>query len=640
MFIRQTRTANKATGEAYFTYRLVRGERIGGKVRQITVANLGRQFSVPQSEWPLLCARIEQLLLRQDVLVPIDCPAALERVAQRYAAQLISRAPAGADAPPAASAADGDAAATPSIGLTFTPAPASDVQSLDLNSLQQSRPRSVGVEHVALHAISELGLLDKLTELGLNGVTRASILGNLIARMAAPASERASWNWLTGHSALGELLDVDFEGLSHMRLYRASDALMRHREAIEAHVFGAAQSLFGFDETVTLYDLTNTYFEGDAASASASASGETHPANPKAKHGRSKEKRSDCPLVTLGLVLDGSGFVRRSKTFAGNVSEGGTLAEMLNGLGATPGALVVMDAGVATEANVAWLAAHGWRYLVVRRGGSRQFDTTEASTSVNVETASGATVRLQKQASEDGKEVRLYCHSEGREAKETAMSARFCERFEAGLNKMAEGLGKPRGEKDVQKLLMRIGRLKEKSRGVSQHYTVNLTPDAEGKKALSLSFEKTLVSGTMATHPGVYCLRSNELDWSEARLWQTYTMLTDLESVFKSLKSELGLRPVFHSKELRVDGHLFITVLAYQCVQVLRTKLKAAGINESWTGLRQTLSRQQRVTASMRRVDGCTVHVRKATLAEPDALAIYKALGIDPAPGGTRKLIN
>jgi transposase len=638
MFIRQTRTANKATGEAYFTYRLVRGERIGGRVRQITVANLGRSFSVPQSEWPLLCARIEQLLLRQDVLVPIDCPAALERVAQRYAAQLISRAPAGADAPPAASAADGDAAATPSIGLTFTPAPASDVQSLDLNSLQQSRPRSVGVEHAALYAISELGLVAKLAELKVNGVMRASILGNLIARMAAPASERASWNWLTGHSALGELLDVDFEGLSHMRLYRASDALMRHREAIETHVFGAAQSLFGFSETVTLYDLTNTYFEADAASAS--ASGETHPANPKAKHGRSKEKRSDCPLVTLGLVLDGSGFVRRSKTFAGNVSEGGTLAEMLNGLGATPGALVVMDAGIATEANVAWLAAHGWRYLVVRRGGSRQFDTTEAGTSVNVETTSGATVRLQKQASEDGREVLLCCHSEGRETKETAMSARFCERFEAGLNKIAEGLGKPRGEKDVQKLLMRIGRLKEKSRGVSQHYTVNLTPDAEGLKALSLSFEKTLVSGTMATHPGVYCLRSNELDWSEARLWQTYTMLTDLESVFKSLKSELGLRPVFHSKELRVDGHLFITVLAYQCVQVLRTKLKAVGINESWTGLRQTLERQQRVTASLRRLDGCTVHVRKATVAEPDALAIYKALGIDPAPGGTRKLIN
>ena len=143
----------------------------------------------------------------------------------------------------------------------------------------------------------------------------------------------------------------------------------------------------------------------------------------------------------------------------------------------------------------------------------------------------------------------------------------------------------------------------------------------------------------MATHPGVYCLRSNELGWDEERLWRTYSMLTDLESVFRSLKSELGLRPVFHSKEERAEGHLFITVLAYQCVQVLRTKLQAAGVAGSWTRLRNTLSVQRRVTASMRRRDGRSVHVRKSTVAEPSLMAIYRALGISPAPGGTRKLI-
>ena len=143
----------------------------------------------------------------------------------------------------------------------------------------------------------------------------------------------------------------------------------------------------------------------------------------------------------------------------------------------------------------------------------------------------------------------------------------------------------------------------------------------------------------MATHPGVYCLRSDELGWDEERLWRTYSMLSDLESVFRSLKSELGLRPVFHSKEERAEGHLFITVLAYQCVQVLRTKLQAAGVAGSWTRLRNTLSVQRRVTASMRRRDGRSVHVRKSTVAEPSLMAIYRALGISPAPGGTRKLI-
>ncbi|MDZ4176505.1 MAG: IS1634 family transposase [Hydrogenophaga sp.] len=612
MFIRQTRTNNKATGEGYFTHRLVRGERIGGKVRQITVLNLGRHFPIKQEDWPLLCSRIEQLLQPQEILLAIACPAHIERTAQHTFAQLVARAPQGGDTPRA----EGTPAAAPEQ-------PAPDFQEVDIGSLQQTQPRSVGVEQVALHAVSQLGLVEKLAELGINGVMRAAILGNLIGRMAQPASELATWNWLQTESGLGELLDVDFTGMSHMRLYRASDLLMRHRTELEAHMFSAVQTLFSLDETATLYDLTNTYFEGTAA------------ANPKAKHGRSKEKRADCPLLTLGLVLDGSGFVRRSKAFAGNVSEGATLEAMLSGLEAPPGALVIMDAGIATEANLTWLAERGYRYLVVRRGGARQFDETQA---VAIKTAGGETLRLQKVLSEDGKEVLLYCHSEGREAKETAMVARFTAAFEAGLQKLADGLQKPRGEKRHDKLLERIGRLKEKSRGASQHTTVNLVTDPSGK-VTALTWEKTLVPGTMATHPGVYCLRSNELGWDEERLWRTYSMLTDLESVFRSLKSELGLRPVFHSKEDRSDGHLFITVLAYQCVQVLRTQLKAAGINDSWTRLRQTLGVQRRVTTSMRRRDGRTIHVRKSTLAEPGLKAIYDALAINPAPGGTKKLI-
>lgn len=144
----------------------------------------------------------------------------------------------------------------------------------------------------------------------------------------------------------------------------------------------------------------------------------------------------------------------------------------------------------------------------------------------------------------------------------------------------------------------------------------------------------------MATHPGVYCLRSNELSWDEEKLWRTYTMLTDLESVFRSLKSELDLRPVFHSKEVRSDGRLFITVLAYQCVQALRLNLKKAGINGSWAQLRDTLAVQRRVTTSLRRKDGRTIHVRKSTGGEPDLMAIYQALAISSTPGGIKKLIS
>jgi len=442
--------------------------------------------------------------------------------------------------------------------------------------------------------------------------------------MAAPGSELATARWLKDRSALGELLNVDFEAMSLMRFYRVSDLLIRHREKIEEALFGQIQNLFSLSATVTLFDLTNTYFEGDVA------------ANAKAQRGRSKEKRSDCPLVTLGLILDGSGFVRRSKMFEGNVSEAKTLEEMLQGLDAPAGALVIMDAGIATEANITWLVEQGYRYLVVSRERNRQFEKSQA---VEITTASQQTIELQRVLNEEGTEIRLYCHSQARQEKETAMTTQFSQRFEAGLSKIAEGLKKPRCEKRIDKLWQRIGRLKAKSHGMGQHYKIEMTPDETGTKAVALCWERLPVDGTILTHPGVYCLRTNELNWDEATLWRTYTMLTDLEAVFRSLKSELGLRPVYHHKEERTEGHLFITVLAYQAVQAVRKKLNAKGMTKSWVSLRQTFSVQQRVTATFKQRDGRTLNVRKATVAEPKLKELYAALDLSPTPGGVQKLI-
>jgi transposase len=445
-----------------------------------------------------------------------------------------------------------------------------------------------------------------------------------IGRMAAPGSELATWQWVRSRSALGELLDTDFEAMPLVRLYRVSDLLLRHRDAIEAALFARIQDLFTLPTTVTLYDLTNTYFEGTAAD------------NPRAARGRSKEKRTDCPLVTLGMALDSSGFVRKSKMFAGNVAEGSTLQDMLKGLDAPKGALVIMDAGIATEANLAWLQDQGYRYLAVSRERTRQFDPDQATEAL---TKSQETVQLQRVLDKDGTAVRLYCHSAGRQTKETAISARFVKTFEDGLTKLAVGLAKPRTQKTIAAVQQRIGRLKEKSRGTGQHYEITVTPDDTGLNATAVTWKQTPVEGSKLTHPGVYCLRSNETAWDDAALWHTYTMLTDLEAVFRSLKSDLGLRPVFHHTEDRTEGHLFITVLAYQMVQTIRRKLAAKGEHLSWNGLRTILAVQQRVVATFRQRDGHTLHVRKATVAEPDLRQIYDALQIDPAPGGVRKYV-
>ncbi len=597
MFVRRTRT--RATdGAVYHTHRLVRSERDGGRVRQRTLLNLGRHFDVERDLWPLLCQRVEQILDGQGDLFG-DAPPAAEAEAQRIAEQLLARGAAPAEA-------------------------AAGVEAVAVGSLALSRPRSVGVERAALWALGELGLPALLESLGVSAALRDAALGSIVARMAHPASERATMRWLRGRSAAGELLGVDFETMGAMQLYRASDALMAHREAIEQHLFGAAAGLFGIEPTVTLYDLTNTYFEGAAAGI------------PKAARGHSKEKRDDCPLLTLGLVLDGSGFVRRSQVFSGSVREQDTLESMLSALGAPDGALVVMDRGIATEDRVAWLRDAGYRYLVVGRERRRTFDAAAATTH---DTRGGRIVHLQRAASRADGEVRLHCYSPERAEKENAILARFSKRFEAALTALSEGLARPRTVKRLDKVRERVGRLKARHGRVARHYDIEVVADESGDRAAAVNWTRRPAEGSMATHPGVYCLRTNVAGWDDATLWRTYTTLTDLEAVFRSLKSELGLRPIHHRKPVRAEGHLFITVVAYQAVQVIRRRLAAAGERASWTTLRGILAGQQRVTATFRRADGRTLHVRTATVAEPAQKAIYDALGIDPDPGGTRRTV-
>ena len=364
-------------------YRLVQSARVGGAVKQTTLLNLGSHFDLPQGEWAALAQRIDELWRGQQPLLDATLSNAGQALSARYAAQLIALQPSAASITPAAAA----KAQSGDLGESLR------YQEVDLDSLELVRPRSVGVEHAALSVMRQCGLEDKLAELGLNRPQIAAAVGNIIARMAHPGSELATHAWLGQRSALGELIGYDFEAMDLNRLYRASDALYKHREALQDHLFAQAQSIFALGQTVTLYDLTNTYFEGIAAGVS------------KAKRGHSKESRSDCPLVTLAIVLDGSGFPRRSRVFAGNASEPATLKDMLSGLGAPPGATVVMDAGIATEANLTWLRAQGYHYVVVSRLRERQFDPALAT---QVQSAGKVTIKIQRVLDEQGHAL-LYC---------------------------------------------------------------------------------------------------------------------------------------------------------------------------------------------------------------------------------------
>jgi transposase len=604
MYIRRTTIKSRHTGEPYYTYRLVDSVRTPQGVRQRTLVNLGRHFDVPREQWPALAQRIEQIVSGQGNLLAVGLDAQLEARAQHYGAMLV------------AARAQHDDGHSPQVG---------DYHTVDANAVDVVRPRSVAVEHVALCTLRQVGLDNKLKALGFTGPQQAAAIGALIARMAAPGSEHSTHAWLQTRSGLGELIDYDFTTMSLMQLYRVSDQLLAHKQALEDFLYRRERSLFEFDEVLTLYDLTNTYFEG------------TGRGNSNAAFGRSKEKRSDCPLVTLALVLDGSGFPKNSAVFSGNVSEPKTLAEMVGRLmpkdrGRAP--TVVLDAGIATEENVAWLAGNDYRYLVVSRKRHRQFNAEEAQV---VKDQGEHLVQVNRVVNSDTGEVELYCHSSQREKTEQGIEDLYAKRFETELEKLAGGLHKRGTVKRYTKVLERVGRLKQRYSRASKCYEVSVEHDMTSANATAVHWKRNKTHND--TLPGVYCLRTNQNQWDETTLWRTFTMLTDLEAVFRSLKSELGLRPVFHHKTDRVSGHLFLSVIAYHLVHTIRFPLKAQRIHLSWEGLRRQLTGQDRVTVELKRADGKTLHIRRATRPEPRQKVIYNALGISERPGRTEKTV-
>jgi len=610
MYIRRTTIKSRKDGSQYYTYRLVESERTQKGVRQRTIINLGTSFSLPREQWPELASRIQQIISGEKLL--FELPQKIEEMAQNYTAQILQAK--------AQKKAEDDQP---------------DYREVDVDSLEMLRPRSVGCEHVALEAFNFLKLGEHFKTLGFNGPQLAAATGTIIGRMCHPASELATHSWLQNVSGLGELIDYDFNKINLYKMYSVSDQLLKNKEAIEKYLHLQEKQLFGFQETITLYDLTNTYFEGQSE------------ANKLGEFGHSKEKRSDCPLVTLALMLDSSGFPKSSEVFEGNVSEALTLKKMIKGLekkGQNPNifepqkATIVMDAGIASEDNIKWLKANGYPYIVVSRKRHRQFNEDEA---IVVKQDKDCTVKAQKVIDSENDEVLLYCHSTQREKKEQAINNRFTVRFEEALKYLEVGLYIKGRLKKYDKVMEKIGRLKQKNSKASKLYEIDVSKDKKTGNAVKINWTRKAEPDTKDGFPGVYCLRTSHKDLDENSLWRTYTMLTDLEAVFRSLKSELGMRPVFHQVTERVTGHLFISVLGYHLVHSIRYRLKKADIVTSWSGLREQLTGQNRITVSMHCKNDNVVHVRKSTRPEPRQQEIYSALGICFLPGETiKKTIN
>lgn len=600
MFIRKTIKTDPTTSKQYYSYQLIESVRTERGPRQVILLNLGN-IELTDEERKLLANRIEEVTAGINSFFTYSDR--IEKLAQNYSKMLIRNQ------------------------STPLPTPKEvDYQTVDLNSIEHENMRTAGLEHICLETFRQLELDTKLLELGFTKRQVELTAAMIIGRLAGKISELSTYQWIQNASALDELLETTFERLSLKSVYSIGDLLHKKKEAIEDHLKEKEANLFSLKNTIRLYDLTNTYFEGSATTVL------------KAKKGRSKEKRNDCPLVTLGVVFNPQGFPLKTDVFEGNVSEAKTLENVIKRLDhQNTKPIIVLDAGLSTNDNIEWLQAEKYPYIVCSRKRSQK--PNESLNFEMVKEKKDQCVRAACIKDSATNETLVYCQSEATLATEHKWRTNAQKKFEAGLNKMASGLQKKNCTKSYRLLLERLGRLKQRYRRISQFYKIEIVPDENGinTKSISWSFDE---KGLDDRFNGGYCLRVHLLEWTSKELWDTYIMLTEAENGFRCLKGELGLRPIFHHKEVRVEGHLFITVLAYHIMQTILYKLKEKGINLGWTTFRSYMNTQARVTTSFRDNAGRQIRIRSATNPEHNHKDIYAALKIDSKPGKRIKSIH
>lgn len=601
MFIKEIIKKNPGYDKTFTSHRLMESVRTPNGPRHRKIIDLGK-LDIPKADWKTLANRIEELLShQQSCFTPPDH---IESLAIHYAGLIRQKE-------------------INSIPIEESQEP--DWETVDLNSFSQGECRTIGGEAIAWDAFNRLDFPQMLSDLGFNDNQIHQVALLVIGRLLHPASERETAFWGKDISALGELMDTNFQHLSNNALYRTSDALLRNRDEIERRLAERGREWLGLGEKVILYDLTNTYLTGSAHESSL------------AMRSRSKEKRNDCPLVTLALAVDEDGFPKGSRVLPGKVSEPETVKGFLKTLKSegqlsllTEPRTLVMDAGIGTHETLKEIRDAGFHYITVSR--SRPNEIPEEGL-IEIKKDRDSTVEVKRL---DGNgEVILYCQSTARARKEESMKTLFQERFEEGLKKIASSLTKKGGRKRYDSVMLRLGRLTEKYPTIAQFYHVEV--NREKGKAIGITWTINRKKEMEARFAGSYYIRSSRADLDEKALWSLYMMLTTVEEAFRCLKSELGLRPMRHRLDKRLEGHLFISVLAYHLMSVVQRQLKARGISHRWGIIRNRMATQVRVTASITNDKGKRIHIRQTTDPEPFHYQIHRALGLPVKPLRTKQ---
>jgi transposase len=388
----------------------------------------------------------------------------------------------------------------------------------------------------------------------------------VICRLCHPSSELHISEHFFEQTALADLLGIPSNRINEDRLYRALDKILPHKEELEKHLKESVGRLFNLDYDLFLYDVTSTYFEGEAAD------------NPLAKRGYSRDHRGDCKQVCIGLVVSRDGFPLGYEVFAGNRTDVTTVEEIVEVMESRYGKanrIWAMDRGMASSNNFDFLNEEGRQYILgANRGQLKQY---EAELLKKDWQSVQPGLEVKQVESPDGQEVFILCRSRDRAKKEKAMHDRFEQRIEEGLIRMAKGCEKRRYQ--VKVIERRVGKLLGKNSRSAGLFDIQVEKGSSGGATVTWTKRDDWRDWSRLSE-GCYMLRSNIQDWTPEELWKAYIQLTEAEDAFRIQKNDLNLRPIWHQKEERVLAHILVCFLAYVLWKALGSLCSQAGLGD------------------------------------------------------------
>ena len=458
----------------------------------------------------------------------------------------------------------------------FEDVPAVESAPIRLSEVRLERSRQFGDVYLAWMLWRSLELDRVTSELigeGRERIAWSTIASVLVtARLCEPSSElHVAEDWYR-RTALDDILGVPAERINDDRLYRALDKLLPHKSAIEEHLRRKLGELFSLDYDLLLYDVTSTYFEGLCAK------------NPKAKRGHSRDHRPDCKQVCIALVVTRGGIPLGYEIFDGNRVDVTTVQEIVGTMEARFGLanrVWVMDRGMVSAENVAWLQKTGRRYLIgAARTELQKWRKELLDPNGWQQIREGIEARICE--GPDGSETFLLTRSQERVEKEKAMHERFSKRIEESLTSLASRIWKTKEPLDRGPIERQIGRLLGENSRAARRYDVRLVVDETTGSGLRLDWKARPEWDDWAgASEGCYVLRTNVRDWDPESLWKTYTQLSEAESAFRIHKSDLSIRPIWHQKKERVEAHILVCFLAYVLWKTLEEWMDRAGLGRS-----------------------------------------------------------